>query len=67
MPDMDSGDVKAVTAFVSEVIDETVGKSRKKWALLVLALAAGAIGAFWLTSRASSAESPTTPVEGNTS
>jgi hypothetical protein len=40
-----------VTAILDEAIKETIGTSRKKWALVVVALAAGAMGALWLTRR----------------
>ena len=34
-----------------EAIEEAVGLSSKKWALVVVALIVGAIGAMWLSSR----------------
>ena len=37
MLDMSNSNVEAVTSFVEEVIDETVGRSSKKWALVLLA------------------------------
>jgi hypothetical protein len=51
-------------AFEAEVIAEAIGKSRKKWALLVLAFVVGAMAAAWLIRRAQSVEPPiTTSVE----
>ena len=40
-----------MNSFVEEAIDEVVGTSRHKWALIVVALLAGATAAFWLTNR----------------
>ena len=34
-----------------EVVDEAIGTSPKKWALIVVAMLAGAIAALWLTRR----------------
>lgn len=34
-----------------EAVDEAIGTSPKKWALIVVALLAGAIAALWLTRR----------------
>jgi hypothetical protein len=44
-----------VITILDEAIKETIGVSRKKWALVVVALVAGALGALWLTRRAHSA------------
>jgi hypothetical protein len=52
--------VQAVTAFVEEAIEEAMGISPRKWALLLVAVAVGAIGALWLTRRARQAEPATT-------
>jgi hypothetical protein len=49
----------AVTAVVDEAIRETIGASPKKWGLVVVAIVAGAMGAFWLARRMRAA-SPTT-------
>ena len=40
-----------VTTFVDEVIDETIGRSSKRWGLLLFALATGAAITFWLVRR----------------
>ncbi len=61
MLDMSNSNVEAVTSFVEEVIDETVGRSSKKWALVLLALAAGALVALWLTRGSRSAETGDQP------
>ncbi|MET0578089.1 MAG: hypothetical protein ABW122_05480 [Ilumatobacteraceae bacterium] len=37
-----------LTGFVDELIDETFGTSNKRWALVVCAVGAGALGALWL-------------------
>ena len=41
----------AVNEFLDEVVDEAVGSSSKKWALLLVALIAGAAIALWLKKR----------------
>ena len=46
-------------AFEHEVIAEAVGKSRKKWALLVAAFLLGAMATAWLVRRAQAVEPPT--------
>jgi hypothetical protein len=51
--------VQTVT-FVDEVIEEAVGTSSKKWALILVAFVAGAIAAVWLTRRARSSGSAIT-------
>jgi hypothetical protein len=48
--------MEPINVFAAEVIAETVGLSRRKWALLVVALVAGATGALWLVRRARSVE-----------
>ena len=56
-------------SLLEEIIDEATGKSRKKWALLLVAMIAGAFLALWLTRRSSSTDTdpaPATPV-ANTS
>jgi hypothetical protein len=45
----------AVTAVVDEALKEAIGTSRRRWALVVVAFAAGALGAFWIIRRARSA------------
>ena len=67
MPNLNAGEVKAVKAVLGEAVEEAVGKSHKKWALVVVALLVGAIVAVWLTSRTGSAESTTTAVEAEPS
>ena len=46
-----------VGSFVDEVIDEAVGSSSKKWALLLVAVAVGAAFAFWIVRRAAAGRS----------
>ena len=48
-------------AFVEEVINETMGTSHRKWALLLVAMLVGAVGALWLTRRSGATESATAP------
>ena len=55
--------VDAVTAVLDEALMETIGASRKKWALLVVAFVAGALGAVWLARRTRSARSASVPVD----
>ena len=50
-------------AFVEEVINETMGTSHRKWALLLVAMLVGAVGALWLTRRSGGTESATAPAE----
>ena len=50
-------------AFVEEVINETMGTSHRKWALLLVAMLVGAVGALWLTRRSAATESATAPAE----
>ena len=52
----------AVTAVLDEAIMETIGASRRKWAVVVVALVAGALGALWLTRRGGSAAPATVQV-----
>lgn len=42
---------QVVNAFLEEAIEEAFGTSPRKWALVLLALVAGALGALWLTRR----------------
>jgi hypothetical protein len=42
---------ETVENFLVEVIEEATGRSSKQWALLLVALLAGAGVALWLTSR----------------
>jgi hypothetical protein len=57
-----------VNAILDEAIKETIGTSRKKWALVVVALAAGALGALWLTRRIrSTGPAATVPADAATS
>jgi hypothetical protein len=48
--------MEPINVFAAEVIAETIGLSRKKWALLIVAFVAGAMGALWLARRARSVE-----------
>ena len=53
-------------AILDEALKEAVGISSKKWALVVVALVVGAMGAFWLVRRARSAEPAVEPVDVDT-
>ena len=52
-------------AFVEEVINETMGTSHRKWALLLVAMLVGAVGALYLTRRsgATATATATAPAE----
>ena len=67
MPLLETADVEKVAAFVDEAIDEAIGTSHKKWALIVVALIIGAAGALWFTRRGRSLESGMTPSGGGSS
>ena len=54
---MKTASTEQVAAVLDEALDEAVGRSSKKWALVLLALVAGAAVAFWMTHRARSTES----------
>jgi hypothetical protein len=58
-----------MTRFGEELIDEALGTSSKRWALLLLAVAAGAAIALWLTGRspaqAPEAEPPPKPTSAD--
>jgi len=41
-----------MSGFSQELVDETLGASSKRWALIVVGLVAGALGAWWLSGRA---------------
>ena len=49
---------EAAAAIVQEALEEAVGRSSKKWALVVVALVVGALSAFWWMRRARSIELP---------
>ena len=49
--------------FVEEVINETMGTSHRKWALLLVAMLVGAVGALWVTRRSGATETTTAPAE----
>jgi len=61
-----SDTVEQVGAVVDEALREAIGTSHKKWALVVVAFVAGAIGAAWLIRRARSAEPAITPATAET-
>lgn len=44
-----------MSAVLEEAIKETVGRSSKKWALVLVAFVVGATAAFWLIRQARSA------------
>ena len=54
---MKTANTEQVAAVLDEALDEAVGRSSKKWALVLVALVVGAAVAFWLTHRARSTES----------
>jgi hypothetical protein len=54
------------TAVVNEAIKEAVGLSPRKWALVVVAFAAGALGVVLLTRRARAASPATVQAEAAT-
>jgi hypothetical protein len=41
-----------MSGFAKELVDESLGASSKRWALVAVALVIGAIGAWWLSGRA---------------
>jgi hypothetical protein len=55
--------LEQVGAILDEALKETVGISSKKWALVLVALVVGAMGAFWLVRRARSPEPAAAPVD----
>jgi hypothetical protein len=59
--------VDRVTEVLEEAIRETTGASSKKWALVVVAFLAGAIGVVWLTRRSRSAAPVTVEADAATS
>ena len=54
--------MERVDAILDEALNETIGTSSKKWALVLVALVVGAMGAFWLVRRARSPEPAAAPV-----
>jgi hypothetical protein len=48
---MSTANVEPVAAIIEEALEEAVGISSKKWALVVVALVAGALAAFWWMRR----------------
>jgi hypothetical protein len=58
--------MEQVGAILDEALKETVGISSKKWALVLVALVVGAMGAFWLVRRARSSEPVTASVDPET-
>lgn len=55
--------MEQVEAILDEALKETVGTSSRKWALVLVALVVGAMGAFWLVRRARSPEPAAAPVD----
>jgi hypothetical protein len=49
--------------FVEEVFNETIGTSNRKWAIVLVAMLVGAVGALWLTRRSGTSTSATGPAE----
>jgi hypothetical protein len=45
-----------MSELIEEAVDEALGTSSKKWALILIALVVGAALALWLSSRGSSGE-----------
>ena len=50
-----------MTGFKEEVANEVLGRSSKRWGLLLLAVLVGASAAFWLTNRTRPAAVETAP------
>ena len=55
---MRTANVEPGAAIVQEALEEAIGRSSKKWALVVVALVVGALSAFWWMRRARSIELP---------
>jgi len=56
---------EAVNELLDEVVDEAVGSSSKKWALLLVALIAGAAIALWLKKRSAQGDQATDATTGS--
>jgi hypothetical protein len=54
---MRTANVEPASAIFEEALEEAVGRSSKKWALVIVALVVGALSAFWWIRRARSVES----------
>jgi hypothetical protein len=54
------------TAVVDEAIKEAIGVSPRKWALVVVAFVAGALGVVWLTRRARATRPPAVQADAAT-
>jgi hypothetical protein len=55
--------MEQVEAILDEALKETVGTSSKKWAVALVALVVGAMGAFWLVRRTRPSEPAAAPVD----
>jgi hypothetical protein len=53
--------VEQVGAILDEAVKESVGISSKKWALVLVALVVGALGALWLVRRSGRSEPAAEP------
>jgi hypothetical protein len=53
--DDDCGAGDLMKGFAEELVEESIGVSYKRWALMLLSLAAGAVIALWLRGRISGA------------
>jgi hypothetical protein len=60
---MRTANVEPASAIVQEALEEAVGRSSKKWALVVVALVVGALAASWWMRRARSIEMSIAPDE----
>ena len=60
---MRTANVEPAAAIVEEALEEAVGRSSKKWALVVVALVVGALAACWWMRRARSIDLPGAPDE----
>jgi hypothetical protein len=54
---MTIANMEPASAIVEEALEEAIGRSGKKWALVVVSLVVGALAAFWWMRRARSIES----------
>jgi hypothetical protein len=59
--------VDRVAEVLEEAVRETTGASGKKWALVVVAFVAGAVGVLWLTRRSHTAGPATVEADTATS
>ena len=63
---MTIANMEPASAIVEEALEEAIGRSGKKWALVVVSLVVGALAAFWWMRRARSIESSIASDEAET-